>query len=233
MSGLSRAATVTGHRLLARCALFRGLDERLREELASRAHVRQFAAGEPIFRIGEPGQSMAAVLSGMVRISMPSTQGREIVLAEIAAGEVFGEIALLDGKERTADAVALTKCELALLERRDVLPIFERDAQACLKLLEVLCERLRGADERISEIAFLDLAARLARALLRAATPESGDHSRKVALTQRELANMVGGVRESVNRCLAQWQRSGVIELDAGWIIIRDREALEKLTAAH
>src|SRR5205814_5197100 len=94
-------------RLLADCILFRGLVENERDAVVSRARLRHFAAGETIFLMGSPGDSMMAVLSGQVRISVPSPEGREIVLAIFQPGEVFGEIALLDGKERTADARAM------------------------------------------------------------------------------------------------------------------------------
>src|SRR5262245_11998017 len=88
--------------------------------------MRQVADGEPMFLMGSPGTSMMAVLSGRVRISIPSNEGREIVLAVLQPGEVFGEIAVLDGKDRTADAHAVTACTLAVLERHDVLEFLER-----------------------------------------------------------------------------------------------------------
>jgi CRP/FNR family cyclic AMP-dependent transcriptional regulator len=220
------AARDDASRLLRRCALFAGLDEGALRALATHAHRRRFAAGEVIFRIGAPGQAMMAVLTGTVRISAPSPDGKEIVLADLGAGEVFGEIALLDGKERSADAAALTNCDLLVLERRDMLGYLERHPSIAVKLLEVLCERLRRTDQQIGEIAFLGLPTRLAKALLRLG---AGAPQAKLALSQRELGSMIGGTRESVNRCLREWHRRGVIELDEGWIIIRDREALEEL----
>lgn len=198
--------------------------------LAGRAHRRRFTAGEVIFRVASPGQSMMAVLAGTVRITAPSSDGKEIVLADLASGEVFGEMALLDGRERSADAAALTNCDLLVLERRDMLAVLERHPAVAIKLLEVLCERLRRTDEQIGEIAFLGLPMRLAKALLRLA----GNAPRaKLALSQRELGAMIGGTRESVNRCLREWNRRGVIQLEEGWIIIRDAAALEELGRAN
>lgn len=216
-------------RMLRRCALFAGLDESVVRSLATHAHRRRFAAGEVIFRIGAPGQSMMAVLTGTVRISAPSPDGKEIVLADLSAAEVFGEIALLDGKERSADAVALTNCDLLVLERRDVLGYLERHPSIAIKLLEVLCERLRRTDQQIGEIAFLGLPTRLAKALIRVS---GGAPQAKLALSQRELGSMIGGTRESVNRCLREWHRRGFIQLDEGWIIIRDAAALEEIGSA-
>ena len=108
-------------KLLAGCALFRNLTPDERTALAARAHMRAFEAGDTIFLMGAQHDSMVAVLSGDVKISMTSSEGKEIVLAILHPGEVFGEIAMLDGKPRSADAKALTDCSLAVLDRRDVL----------------------------------------------------------------------------------------------------------------
>ena len=213
-------------RMLRRCTLFAGIDDATLVSLATHAHRRRFAGGEVIFRVGEPGQSMMAVLTGTVRISAPSPDGKEIVLANFGVGEVIGEMALLDGRERSADAVALTNCDLLVLERRDMLRYIERHPTIAIKLLEVLCERLRRTDQQIGEIAFLGLPTRLAKALLRLS---HGGAQAKLALSQRELGSMIGGTRESVNRCLREWHRRGFIQLDEGWIIIRDIAALEEL----
>ena len=172
-----------------------------------------------------------AVLSGDVRISVPSTDGREIVLAILHENEYFGEIAMLDGKERTADARALTSCTLAILERRDVLALFERHPGAWARMVEVLCERLRATDRHVAEIALLKLPTRLAKALLRA---NAGHADRRVGssgipLSQRELGALVGAARESVNRCLREWQRSGFVRVDGNIISILDRATLEGL----
>lgn len=188
--------------------------------------------GEIIFRVGSPGDIMMAVVTGTVRIVATSPQGKEIVLGDLKAGEVFGEIALLDGGERSADAVALTKCELLALERRDLMAALQRNPEACLRLLELVCKRLRETDERITEIAFFELPVRLAKVLLRTAgTPGAAARAAnpKVALSQRELGNMIGGTRESVNRCLRDWQRRGIIRLAKGWIILEDTAALTEI----
>jgi CRP/FNR family cyclic AMP-dependent transcriptional regulator len=222
-----------GRRLLQACGLFRGLDDETRRQLVSRTHRRRHAAGDVIFRIGSPGQSMIAVLTGTVRVTVPSSQGKEIVLAELGAGEVCGEIALLDGKERTADAIALTNCDLIVLERRDMLTFIEQHPEVAMKLLAVLCERLRQTDEQIAEIAFLELPVRLAKALLRATRgsprPAGSKQEVKLSLSQRALASMIGGTRESVNRCLRDWHRRGIIRLKEGWIIIAEPEALGEI----
>lgn len=214
-------------RLLERCVYFRALDERERHNLAAYARSRTFAVNEPVFYIGDPGYSMMGVAVGTVRISLPTPKGREIILADLTAGELFGEIALLDGKPRSANATALTKCELLVLERRDVLPFLERSPIACLNLMQLLCARIRRSDERMAEIAFFDLPVRLARALMRYAPQGRGPP--KLSLSQRELAEMSGATRENVNRCLREWQRSGILELKNRWTIILKPEALQAI----
>jgi CRP-like cAMP-binding protein len=216
-----------GRKLLAKCALFGTLSEREGRDLASRAEQRSFAAGESICRLGDPGHNMMAVVTGMVRISLPTVKGRDIILADLSPGELFGEIAMLDGKPRSANAAALTKCELLVLERRDILPFFERNPAACLKLMEILCARIRRSDERMSDIAFYELPARLAKTLLK--FPATGSQPVKLSLSQRELAEMAGGTRENVNRCLREWQRRGIVELKDRWTVIRQPEALRRL----
>jgi CRP-like cAMP-binding protein len=215
-------------KLLDKCVLFKALDEQERRDLAGHAQSRMFATNEPIFHVGEPGSSMMGVMVGTVRISLPTWKGKEIILADLPAGELFGEIALLDGKPRSASATALTKCELLVLERRDFFSFLERSPKACLNLMQLLCGRIRRSDERMAEIAFFDLPARLAKALLR--YPASQGHGPpKLSLSQRELAEMAGATRENVNRCLREWQRRGILQLKDRWTIILKPEALQAI----
>jgi CRP-like cAMP-binding protein len=182
--------------------------------------------------MGSQHDSMIAVLSGDVKISVPSAGGREVVLAVLHTGEVFGEIAMLDGKHRSADATALTACTLAILHRRDVLAALERNPAAWLGLIEVLCRRLRQTDQHLVDLALLEVPARLARTLLRTQDGVAGAARAKpggsdLRLTQRDLANMVGATRESVNKWLREWQRRGIVRVKGGAITIADRPALQ------
>jgi CRP/FNR family transcriptional regulator, cyclic AMP receptor protein len=220
----------TVRRLLGECSLFRGLDLTSRNEMLSRARVRQYAPGDTIFLMGSPGDCLMAVLSGRIRISMTSPEGKEIVLAVLEAGEHFGEIALLDGKERTADATALTACSLATLERRDVLSFLERHPSAWLGIVEVLCTRLRNTDQHIAEIALLGLPARLAKAILRLlGAQDAKSAALQIKSSQRALGNMVGASRESINKCLGEWQRQGIVKIDGTVISVTDKKALERV----
>jgi CRP/FNR family cyclic AMP-dependent transcriptional regulator len=220
----TRTETVAaGRHSLAQHFLLRELEPATRQRIVGYARTRRYKAGETIFLKGSTGTGMMAVLRGQVRISAPSRQGKEIVLNVINPGEVFGEIALLDGGERTADATALSDCELLVLERRDVLGFLETNPKACLKLLETLSQRLRRTTEQVEDIAFLQLPSRMAKVLVRL-TQADGD---EVKLSQRELANLVGGTRESMNKYLGEWKRDEFVAIEDGAIRVLDRGALE------
>jgi CRP-like cAMP-binding protein len=155
------------------------------------------------------------------------------LLAILEAGELFGEMALLDGKERSADATANTSSVLAILDRHEVLSFLERNPAAWPRIVEILCDRIRHTDIQLAEVALLRLPARLAKAILRIASNDpnpTGDYKHfHVQLTQQDLANMVGATRETVNKCLAAWQRQGLIHIDGGQITVADRSRLESL----
>jgi len=224
---MTETPAVRGRKLLEQCSLFAEMDERSRRELVAHALPRSFGAGQAICRLGDEGPSMMAVVVGTVRISLPTVKGREIILADLPAGELFGEIAMLDGKPRSANATALTNCELLVLERRQVIPFLEENPATCLKLMELLCARIRRSDERMADIAFFDLPTRLAKVLLN--YPAKAGGSTRLSLSQRELAQMAGGTRENVNRCLRDWQRRGIVESKDGWTIILKAEDLRRL----
>jgi len=228
METKDRSALDEARRLLAQCSLFRGMSPDERNVLVARAHLRRLDAGETIFLMDSPGDSMMAILEGNVRISVPSPEGKEIVLAILHPGEVFGEIALLDGKGRTADARAMSRCNVAVLDRRDVVAFFERHPNAWPKLVEVLCDRLRRTDQHLAEMALLEIPLRLAKTLLRLLV-EGNAASQKIALSQRELGNMVGASRESVNKCLNEWQRRGIVTIEDNFITIANRKMLEQM----
>jgi CRP/FNR family cyclic AMP-dependent transcriptional regulator len=228
---VARMAAEDGRQLLGQCMLFRDLGADERAALFARIHIRAYRAGETIFHMGSAGDNMMAVLSGSVRISVPSPDGKEIVLAILPSGEVFGEIALLDGKERTADARAVAACYLAILERRDVLAFLDRHPKIWPKFAELLCGRLRGSDERVAGLALQQLPTRLAKALLRFASmkKEATSGPLQVHLSQRELGNICGATRETINKCLNTWQRRGIVRIDDGAVMIANQSAIEEL----
>jgi len=203
------------------------------DSLISYARVERYPAGREIFAKGSPGQSLMAVLRGSIKISSLSSEGKEFVFGIINAGEIFGEIAVLDGEERSADATAMTDCELLVLNRRDFLRVLENRADLCMILLRILCRRLRQTSEQVEDVMFRHLESRVAKALLQLAESVGlhgvqGD-SVELHLSQRELGNMAGGSRESVNKILQNWHRQGLIDLGKASVLIRDIQALRRL----
>src|ERR1043166_6291833 len=185
--------------LLSRCDLFHGLAADKRERLIGRARMRTFMPGESIFLMGSGADCMMATLTGRVEISVSSPDGNEVVLAVLGPGSIFGEISLLDGGERTADARARTECSLAMLYRRDVLAFLDENPDAWSNIVGVLCGRLRRTDQQIGEVAMVALPVRLAKTLLRMTTSGEeltcGHPSSHVHLTQRQLGKVVGATR--------------------------------------
>lgn len=220
-------------RFLDRCQIFSTLDEPAKRNLTTRAYRRRFGAGEKIFSIGASGGSMMAVCSGTVRITFPSTTGKEIILADLSAGEVFGEISVLDGSARSANATSHTHSELLILERHDLIPFLENNPQVCLKLLAIVCGRLRHTNDLMADIAFYDLPKRVAKQLGRLRASQFGatgsQQNIRLSISQHELANMIGASRENVNRCLKDWERRGIVNLEDGAIVLVRPADLEKM----
>jgi CRP-like cAMP-binding protein len=172
-----------------------------------------------------------AVLRGSIRISSLSNEGKEIVFNIINEGEIFGEIAVLDGEERSADATAMIDCELLVLNRRDFVHLLENRPDLCMIMLRILCRRLRQTSEQVEDVMFRHLESRLAKALLHLAE-RVGLHGTSLELhvSQRELGSMAGGSsRESVNKFLQNWHRQGLIDLGKTSVLIRDIEVLRRL----
>jgi CRP-like cAMP-binding protein len=226
-----REAVLAGHFLLRHLK---------RDELRQLAQTATLAYHPPratIFQKGDPGDSMMAVIRGRVKICTHSIDGKELVLNIINKGGLFGEIALLDGEPRTADAVALEETDLLVLDRARFQPFLAANPDIAQRLLGVLCKRLRQTSEHLEDALFLEAPSRLARWLLRLGETfgkPAGDGMRlDIKLSQQQLGSLIGVSRESVNKSLGEWQRAGVIAIDGGYIMLRDPEALEELAAAE
>jgi CRP/FNR family cyclic AMP-dependent transcriptional regulator len=212
--------------------LFGKLGAAIIERLTSYAHMKSVAAGTTIFKKGDPGDCVFAVCSGTVKVSNSSFDGRDAVFNLINPGGILGEIALLDGRERSADAQAVTNCELMVINRRDFIPMVSSEPGLALKLIEVLCERIRHTSEQVEDILFLDLPARLAKTLLWLAANSKLAEGRKVSITQREIGQIIGMTRESTNKQLRTWEDQNWIKLERGKIVIVNPERLASVAAA-
>lgn len=215
--------------------LFGGLEPALLDELIAYGSTRTCRAGETIFQREEEGTSLMVVLEGRVKISTFAADGKETVLNFIDPGEVFGEIAVLDGKPRSADATALERTELFELRRRELVPFLERNPAVAIRLLEAVCAKLRHATRMVEDIMFLETGPRVARGLLRLAE----EHGRRrgpairldLKLSQRDLGGYVGLARENVNRQLGLFKAQGLVAIEEGFIVLRDEARLRAIAA--
>ncbi len=213
--------------------IFQGFQPSEIDEILTFAAERVVPADTVIFQRGDAGSSLIAVLSGRVRISVVSAEGKEIVLNVIGPGEVFGEIAFLDGKPRSADATAMSTTHLLTVDRRQFMPFLKRNEDITLRLLAVMCERLRRTSLALGDIALLGLPARLARVLLdmlrNYGRPVPQGARISVKCSQVELGKLVGVSRESVNKQLKQWENERIMAKDGQHMVVLRPEALREL----
>ncbi len=213
--------------------LFQAMKPEELDEILKFATERRFTRGATIFQQGDEGSSMMAVLRGRVRVTAVSGEGKEVTLNMIGAGGVFGELALLDGKPRSNDVGAVEDTELLVVERRHFVPYLLRNGDLYLRMLVVLCEKLRNTSMALEELALFELPARLARLLTKLANdygrPGSAGIRIDLRVSQRDLANQVASSRETVNKQLRIWRDDGVVDIDAGYIVIRRLDELKAL----
>ena len=215
---------------LGRSAMFRVLQPAERDAVLAQAGVRRAARGSVLLRRGDAGGVAFVIIAGRVRIGLTAEDGREVTLGMLGPGEVLGEMSMLDGGEVSADATAIEDCTLLAIERTRFLRLLRENGDLCLRMMAVLCGRLRQSNAALEEMALLDLPGRLARVLLRLAR-EWGNRTPQgtrieVRLSQKDLAVLVGGSREKVNRQLRAWEETGAIAKDLGRLVIVQPEAL-------
>jgi CRP/FNR family cyclic AMP-dependent transcriptional regulator len=192
------------------------------QRISSLCHTRQLAAGELLFRKGDPGNALFGIRRGQIRIETGTSGGRRLTLNFMGPGDLFGEVALLDGESRTAAATAGEPTELFVLRREDFLAYLEREPKVAIKLIRLLCRQIRWQSERMEEGMLQPLPVRLARRLCALAS----DFGSEVHISQEQLGIFVGAARESVNRQLQLWRRDGILDLQRGRILLRNMTKL-------
>lgn len=219
---------------LRNCTLFAAMPAAEQDRILDLASERLVRRGQVIFQRGDIESSMMALLRGSVRISTGSADGREVVLNTITAGEVFGEIALLDGKPRSATATATEDSTLLVIERRHFLPFLFGNEDLVLRMLTVLCQRLRQTSDALGDMATLDLPGRLARLLLRLANDHGSMTPAGIRidfkLSQRDIGTRVASSRESVNKQLHVWQDAGWLSMHQGYITLNQPDHFKVLS---
>ena len=226
--------TRAGKMMLQGSPLFRGLPPATLERIAALAGQRGYRRGEIVFSAGDAGDALFGVVSGRIRISAGSADGREIFLNIMEPGDSFGEIALLDGGTRTATATATEPSELVSIRREPFFELLEREPQTALELLRLCGERLRWTSGLLEDAALLDAPARLAKRLLSLGEQlgEEGANGRLVRISQEDLASFLGVSRQSVNEQLQDWKSKGWVALGRGTVTVRDAAALRRTISA-
>jgi CRP-like cAMP-binding protein len=223
--GMNEQERAKRRTLLARHFLLRDVPEKVLDDLIGFSTIRRFGDDELIFAKGDDGDGLYGILEGQVRIFAGDAEGREITLNLLEGGDLFGEIALIDGKARSADAAAMGPTTLLHIPRRQFVPYMHANPDLCFSLLEILCARVRWTSSVIEDRAFLPLEARLAKWLVSLAESsaeklDGGALRLRLKLSQRELGALVGTSREAVNKQFATWRDAGLISMDKGTIVL-------------
>jgi CRP-like cAMP-binding protein len=229
------APTFSGSKLsvLRKHPYFADLEPDAFDQLCRYAKHVTLKRGTTLFSKGDPGTNLIAVISGTIKISISSPDGRNAILNLIEAGEIFGEIALLDGQPRSTDAIANSNCELFIIDRREFIPFVRSQPTVAMKLIELLCARLRRTSDQVEQVILQNLPGRLASALLRLSEKhKASPQGRTIAITQQEISEMVGMTRESINKQLRAWATRGWVRLEHGAIVVLKPEALQELVDA-
>jgi CRP-like cAMP-binding protein len=214
------------------CGLFGAADDAAIESLVHVLRTRRFKRGETVFHQGDPGDALFVVNSGSVKVVLPSDEGAEpAIVAILGPGEFFGELALLDGAPHSATIVAVEATETFILHREAFLSLIDSDAGLRRQLLASLATEIRRLTGHVEDLHFLDLPGRIASRILRLAEgtgTKQADGSVRIAwpYTQSELAGMIGGSRQSVNRLLADLADQGLVRLERDQLVVVDRERL-------
>jgi len=206
----------TAAELLARTALFGDLDHVDRMAVVGRMRRVQFDTNQMIFSRGDPGREVYLVLDGRIRLSVLSAEGRELSFAHAGPGELFGEIATLDGGERTAGATAIGSVTAMTLPQRALNELIESNPKVASAAIRFLCQRLRDTDQKLEAIALHRIEVRLARLMLSAlklqgAVSKNGQAKLDLGLSQSEVGLLIGASRPKVNLALTALEDMGAI----------------------
>jgi CRP/FNR family cyclic AMP-dependent transcriptional regulator len=217
---------------LSEAPLFDALSPEDSQALRAKVLVVRLNRGERLFSEGDAGDKLYIILSGKIKLTKASVDGRENLQSVHGPGEMFGELSLFDPVPRTASATAITDTELAGLAHDDVRTWLSSRPEVSMHLLQALAQRLRRINEVKADLVFTDVPGRVAKALLdleeRFGVPTPDGIQVNHDLTQEELAQLVGASRETVNKALADFAARGWIQLAAKSVLIVDNDRLRK-----
>jgi CRP/FNR family cyclic AMP-dependent transcriptional regulator len=219
--------------ILERNRLFRGLSAATVQQIAALAIRRPYEQDAIVFSQGDPGDSLYGVVTGKVRISASTREGKEMFLNIMEPGDTFGEIALLDGNPRTATATTTAACELMIIPRAQFLALLQREPALAIHLLQLLCQRIRWTSGQAEDSALLTVPNRLARRLLSLAKlhGQRAPNGVQLIISQEEMGRFLGISRQAVNQYLQEWRAKGWVDVGRGKVTVLDESALQTMAS--
>lgn len=218
---------------LKKIPLFQDLGPEAMTRLAETVQIAEIRRRQVIYLPGDPGKTVYFVNGGRVKISKVTRDGKELTLAYRGPGELFGEVALVEGGPREEMAEAMENALLTEMERGDFERLIQTQPLLGLRLARLLTQRRRDIENKIENLVFKDVNSKLAELLIRLATEFGVDDARgtlvALKITHQEMANLIGSTRETVSLTLSQFKRKGLIRTDGRKVIIADREGLKAL----
>lgn len=223
--------------ILGTCWLFADLESRELDRLGTLAVRRRVAAEAVVVRQGELDGDLFIVADGLLRVSVQPSEQRELALHLLRKNDIFGELSLVDGRERSATITAVLPSQLLVLRRADFMDVLSRSPGLAMKLLATMAGHVRRLTARVEDLSVLPVSTRLAKKLLEIAdlcgTPVDGTSvALPLTLSQQDLANHIQATRESVNKCIARWQRDSIVYRTQTQIVIHDRDRLRAVVDA-
>ena len=218
---------------LKKIPLFQDLGPDAMSRLAETVQIAEIRRRQVIYLPGDPGRTVYFVNGGRVKISKVTRDGKELTLAYRGPGELFGEIALIEGGPREEMAEAMENALLTEMERGDFERLIQTQPLLGLRLARLLTQRRRDIENKIENLVFKDVNSKLAELLIRLGSEFGVDDARgtlvALKITHQEMANLIGSTRETVSLTLSQFKRKGLIRTDGRKVIIADREGLKAL----
>jgi CRP-like cAMP-binding protein len=220
---------------LGSSGLFDGVAEQTITTLAGRCSLRRYRRGQPVFFEGDPGDALFVVAAGAVKLYLMSPDGDEVLIDVVRPHRILGELSALDQQPRSTSAEVMEAATLVVIPAADLVAAMRADAALAEQLVRLLAATLRRVTTRMSDLVFLDLPARLAKLLVMLAETQGVDGGASVtvtlALTQSDLAHMIGATRQALNTALGGFERRGLLTRNGTSLCIHDLEQLRRRAA--
>jgi CRP-like cAMP-binding protein len=206
---------------LSRNRLFSGLESFYIKDVMARGEIRSWPAASQMISEGESGDAVYFITSGKAKVTLYGEEGREIVLAILKEGDMFGEMSIIDGKPRSANVEAVKDIDCLVISKSAFLEYLSTHHKVYMRFFAYLTGRLREATRKIGGLALLDVCGRIAHTLIGMAAEGGGDKVVSIERpTHEELAAMIGSSREVVSRALKKMTQEGYIKIEKHRILL-------------